>query len=186
MTAKTSVKNLNRRGALKILSGASLAGILMPAGRVFAASEKQLSLYHTHTQRKLDITYAREGHYIDTALTNINKFLADFRTHDVVQIDPNLLDLIHDVRELLGSHGRYEVISAYRSPATNEMLRTRSNDSGVAKNSQHLLGKAIDVRLDDVKLTELRDAAITMKRGGVGYYKDSNFVHIDTGSVRRW
>ena len=186
MTTKTPVKNLNRRGALKILSGASIAGVLMPAGQVFAASEKQLSLYHTHTQRELDITYAREGHYIDTALTNINKFLADFRTHDIVKIDPNLLDLIHDVRELLGSRGRYEVISAYRSPTTNEMLRSRSNDSGVAKNSQHLLGKAIDVRLDDVKLTELRDAAITMQRGGVGYYKDSNFVHIDTGSVRRW
>lgn len=186
MTTKPPVHKLTRRAALKMVAGTSLSGLLMPADRVFAASDKQLSLYHTHTQRNLDITYAREGKYIDTALTYINKFLADFRTHDIAEIDPNLLDFIHDVRELLGSSGRYEVISAYRSPATNEMLRTRSNDSGVAKNSQHLLGKAIDVRLDDVKLTELRDAAITMQRGGVGYYKDSNFVHLDTGSVRRW
>lgn len=186
MMPKSRENKLNRRDAIKMLSGASVSGLLLPANQVFAASEKQLSFYHTHTQRKLDITYAREGHYINAALTDINKFLSDFRTHDIAAIDTVLLDLIHDIRELLGSHGRYEVISAYRSPKTNEMLRTRSSDSGVAKNSQHVLGKAIDVRLDDVKLSELRDAAITMRRGGVGYYKDSNFVHIDTGSVRRW
>lgn len=186
MTAKTLEKNLSRRDALKMITGASLSGLLLPLDKAFAASERQLSFYHTHTRRKLDVIYAREGHYINTALTDINVFLSDFRTHDVIEMDPGLLDLIHDVRELLGSHGRYEVISAYRSPQTNEMLRTRSDDSGVAKNSQHLLGRAIDVRLDDVKLTELRDAAITLQRGGVGYYKDSNFVHIDTGSVRRW
>ncbi len=186
MTTKSPENKLNRRDAIKMLSGASISGLLLPSTQVFAASERQLSFYHTHTQRKLDITYAREGHYIDTALTDINIFLSDFRTHDITEIDTGLLDLIHDVRQLLGSNGRYEVISAYRSPRTNEMLRTRSSDSGVAKNSQHLLGKAIDVRLDDVKLNELRDAAITMQRGGVGYYKDSNFVHIDTGAVRRW
>ncbi len=186
MMPKSRENKLNRRDAIKMLSGASVSVLLLPANQVFAASEKQLSFYHTHTQRKLDITYAREGHYINAALTDINKFLSDFRTHDIADIDTGLLDLIHDIRELLGSRGRYEVISAYRSPQTNEMLRTRSSGSGVAKNSQHLLGKAIDVRLDDVKLSELRDAAITMQRGGVGYYKDSNFVHIDTGSVRRW
>jgi uncharacterized protein YcbK (DUF882 family) len=99
-------------------------------------------------------------------------------------MDPHLLDLIYDLREALGSEGTYEVISAYRSPATNDMLRQRSG--GVAKNSQHLLGKAIDVRLSDVDLTELRDTAIAMQRGGVGYYASPNFVHIDTGRVRRW
>ncbi len=114
----------------------------------------------------------------------INEFLFDFRTGDVTDMDPMLLDLIHDLRETLGSEGTYEVISAYRSPATNDMLRQHSD--GVAKNSQHLLGKAIDVRLTDVELTKLRDTAITMQRGGVGYYATSNFVHIDTGRVRRW
>lgn len=169
-----------------MLSGASISSLLLPANKAFGAIEKQLSFYHTHTQRKLDVVYAREGGYVDSALTDINKFLADFRTHDSIAIDTDLLDLIYDIRESLGSSGRYEVISAYRSPKTNEMLRSRANDTGVAKYSQHLLGKAIDVRLDDVKLYKLRDAAIAMQRGGVGYYRDSNFVHIDTGSVRRW
>ena len=186
MTSRTSKINQGRRTAIKMLSCMSLSGLLLPTDRAFAATEKQLSFYHTHTQRRLDIIYAREGEYLGNALKDINKFLFDFRTQEIIGIDTDLLDLIYDLRELLGSSGRYEVISAYRSPKTNEMLRSRSNDSGVAKNSQHVLGKAIDVRLDDVKLTELRDAAITMQRGGVGYYKDSNFIHIDTGSVRRW
>lgn len=119
-----------------------------------------------------------------TALTDINAFLSDFRTGDLTNIDPQLIDLIYDIRETLGSKGTYEIISAYRSPATNDMLRQRSG--GVAKNSQHLLGKAIDVRLTDIELSELRDTAIAMQRGGVGYYAESNFVHIDTGRVRRW
>ena len=99
-------------------------------------------------------------------------------------MDPHLLDLMYDLRESLGSDGTYEVISAYRSLKTNEMLRNRSG--GVANNSQHLYGKAIDIRLTDVDLLRVRDTAITMQRGGVGYYASSNFVHIDTGRVRRW
>jgi uncharacterized protein YcbK (DUF882 family) len=182
----SDIKNIDRRMALKMVSGASVSGLLLPARRASATNEKQLSFYHTHTRQDLDVTYARDGHYIDSALGDINRFLSDFRSHDSISIDTDLLDLIYDIRETLGSTGRYEVISAYRSPNTNEMLRTRSNDSGVAKKSQHLLGKAIDVRLDDVKLTKLRDAALEMQRGGVGFYKESNFVHIDTGRVRRW
>jgi len=181
-----ALKNITRRNALTMLSGASAGALLLPASNVFAATERELSFYHTHTRRRLDIIYAREGAYVESALLDINRFLSDFRTHDSLPIDTNLLDLIYDIRESLGSSGCYQVISAYRSPKTNEMLRTRSSDSGVAKDSQHMHGKAIDVRLDDVILPRLRDAAIAMHRGGVGYYKDSNFVHIDTGSVRRW
>jgi len=114
----------------------------------------------------------------------VNAFLADFRTGDAIEMDRELLDLIYDVRLSLGSEASFEVISAYRSPKTNEMLRGQS--SGVAKNSQHLLGKAIDVRLRGVPTAQLRDAAIELQRGGVGYYKDSDFVHMDTGRVRRW
>ena len=117
-------------------------------------------------------------------VVEFNIFLSDFRTGDMVVIDPELLDLIYDVRASLGTAATFEVISAYRSPKTNEMLRGRSN--GVAKNSQHVLGNAIDVRLRDVASTDLRDAAIALQRGGVGYYKESDFVHIDTGRVRRW
>jgi uncharacterized protein YcbK (DUF882 family) len=99
-------------------------------------------------------------------------------------MDPKLLDFIYNIRESLASSGTFEVISAYRSPKTNEMLRDRSG--GVARNSQHLLGKAIDLRLDDVDLPKLYDVALAMQRGGVGYYEKSNFVHVDTGRVRRW
>ncbi len=162
---------------------ASLLGGAQPG---FAGSEKSLSFYHTHTGKRLDVVFSRDGSHIPEALDEINAFLSDFRTGDVVEIDPELLDLIYDVRVSLGSDGRYQVISAYRSPATNEMLRGRGQNSGVAKNSQHTHGKAIDVRLEGVPTTVLRDRAIAMQRGGVGYYAKSDFVHIDTGRVRRW
>lgn len=149
-------------------------------------TERQLSFYHTHTGKRLDVVYARDGHYVPAALEEINNFLFDFRTGDAAEMDPELLDLIHDVREALGSDSTYQVVSAYRSPKTNEMLRGKSQKSGVAKNSQHILGKAIDVRLEGVSTAKLRDQALAMKRGGVGYYEASDFVHIDTGRVRRW
>ena len=179
-TPKTS----RRRRVLKILFSTSIASLFLPAKKVLALDEKRLSFYHTHTKKKLEVTYSRDGAYIDSALVEIDNFLGDFRTGDVTSIDPKLLDLIHEIRESLGSSGTFEVISAYRSPKTNEMLR--DGGGGVAKNSQHLLGKAIDVRLDDVDLPKLRDVALAMQRGGVGYYEKSNFVHVDTGRVRHW
>ncbi len=149
-----------------------------------ALDAKQLSFYHTHTNEKLDIVYFENGEYVDAALAEINRYLGDFRTGDTTVMDPRLLDLIYDIRAALGSHGTYEVISAYRSPKTNEMLR--ATGGGVARNSQHLLGTAIDVRLEDIPIAVLRDTALSMQRGGVGFYKQSDFVHIDTGRVRRW
>lgn len=148
--------------------------------------ERQLSFYHTHTGKRLDIVYSRNGEYDPSALDEINHFLFDFRTGDTAEMDPELLDLIYDVRERLGSDSTYQVVSAFRSPKTNEMLRGKSQNSGVAKNSQHVLGRAIDVRLEGVKTSTLRDTAIAMQRGGVGFYKASDFVHMDTGRVRRW
>jgi uncharacterized protein YcbK (DUF882 family) len=147
---------------------------------------RELSFYHTHTGKRLEVVYWHDGDYVDSALQDINHFLSDFRTGDIVEMDPELLDLIYDVRESLGSDGTYQVVSAYRSPKTNEMLRTTSASSGVATKSQHLLGKAIDVRLEGVPTARLRDTAIALQRGGVGYYESSNFVHMDTGRVRRW
>ena len=149
-----------------------------------ALEERRLSFYHTHTRETLNVTYAVNGEYLDSALTQVNEFLSDFRTGDVEVVDPELLDLIHDVRESLNSSGTFEIISAYRSPKTNDMLRSQS--SGVARNSQHVLGKAIDVRLRGIETSRLRDTAIELQRGGVGYYAQSNFVHLDTGRVRRW
>ena len=161
-----------------------VAGLLAPVDQAFSVDERRLSFYHTHTQETLEITYSMGGAYVDSALVEINDFLADFRTGDAIEMDPELLDLIYELRESLGSDAAFEVISAYRSPKTNEMLRQRSG--GVAKKSQHLLGKAIDVRLRGVPTDELRDAALALQGGGVGYYEKSDFVHVDTGRVRRW
>lgn len=149
-----------------------------------ANEERQLSLYHTHTAESLDVIYFTDGEYVTSALDDLNHFLRDFRTGDAVTMDPAVFDILHEVQRASGSVGTFEVISAYRSPATNEMLR--DNSSGVAKNSQHLLGKAIDVRLTDLATAELRDVALSLGRGGVGYYHESDFVHVDTGRARQW
>ncbi len=181
------MSKLNKNRVLAVsslLAVVLVGGFIGPASRASSTEQRQLSFYHTHTQRNLQVTYAVDGEYVNSALTEINVFLADFRNGEQLVIDPQLLDLIYDVRESLGGSGAFEVISAYRSPETNEMLRSRS--SGVAKNSQHTLGNAIDVRLRGVTTVNLRDAAISMQRGGVGYYQNSDFVHIDTGRVRRW
>jgi uncharacterized protein YcbK (DUF882 family) len=149
-----------------------------------AGGAKSLTFFHTHTEHRLHITFAYGKTYDAGALESISDFLKDFRNGEKIAIDPALLEFLYDLQRTLGSTGTFEVISAYRSPQTNQMLRSRSN--GVARRSQHLLGKAIDVRLDDVDLATLRDTAIAMKRGGVGYYPRSNFVHLDAGRVRRW
>ena len=162
----------------------ALAASVLPPGNVRAADARQLSFYHTHTRENLDVVYYENGVYVESALGEINRFLKDFRTGDVAEIDPELLDILYDLRGELGSNETYEVISAYRSPKTNEMLRGRSG--GVARNSQHLLGNAIDVRLRGTRTAALRDRALEMQRGGVGYYEKSDFVHLDTGRVRRW
>jgi uncharacterized protein YcbK (DUF882 family) len=160
------------------------AALPAASNRAAVPEERLLSFFHTHTGERLDIVYARDGRHLDTALASVNEFLADFRTDDVAVMDPALLDILYDLRESLDSDQTFEVISAYRSPATNEMLRSQS--TGVASDSQHLRGKAIDVRLRGTATSRLRDAAIALQRGGVGYYAESDFVHIDTGRVRTW
>ncbi|WP_332460900.1 YcbK family protein [Thauera sinica] len=118
------------------------------------------------------------------ALQRIDRLLRDFRTGEVQAMDPQLFDILHALRITLGG-GTFEIISAYRSPATNDMLR-KTGGGGVAKRSLHMDGRAIDVRLPGVPTTSLRDAAIGLGLGGVGYYPESDFVHIDTGAVRAW
>lgn len=173
-----------RRGLLKAALGGAIASLMPPLRLTEAADERRLKFFHTHTGKRLEVVYKRGNNYVPEGLSEINEFLSDFRTGDSTNMDPHLLDLIYDLRETLGSEATYEVISAYRSPDTNDLLRGRSG--GVAKNSLHLNGKAIDIRLTDVDLSRLRDTAIAMQRGGVGYYASSNFVHVDTGRVRRW
>jgi uncharacterized protein YcbK (DUF882 family) len=176
--------NYNRRRLLQ--SAASLLPIALvplPAW-THAAGARSLSFVHTHTSEKLDVVYADEGRYVPEALAEINRLLRDFRSGDVHPIDPALLDILHDARQLTGGQRRFAVISAFRSPTTNDMLRHRSG--GVAQNSLHVRGQAIDVRLEGVSTRRLREAALAMGRGGVGYYPDSDFLHLDTGRPRAW
>lgn len=145
---------------------------------------RKLKFFHTHTGQQIEVTYFANGDYQDEALDRLNSFLSDWRNGEGRAIDPALMDILWDIQQVTGNRNTFEVISAYRSPATNAMLRSRS--SGVARNSQHLHGKAIDVRLRGLDTRVLRDTALELKRGGVGYYAKSDFVHVDTGRVRSW
>ena len=146
---------------------------------------RALNFLHTHTGEKLAVEYFAGGSYLSDALNEVNHFLRDFRTNDVHPIDPALLDILHGLRDVTGSTRPFQVISGYRSPRTNAMLR-RQGHGGVASGSLHMQGKAIDIRLADVPLGKLRDAALGLRKGGVGYYPAPDFVHVDTGRVRRW
>jgi uncharacterized protein YcbK (DUF882 family) len=149
-----------------------------------SAAPRALSFTHTHTGERLVIEYFRGGAYEPEALATVNHFLRDFRTGDVHPIDADLLDLLHHLSGLTETTRPFQVISGYRSPATNAMLRQHSE--GVAAGSLHMQGQAIDIRLADVPLPRLREAALAVGRGGVGFYPASDFVHVDTGRVRRW
>jgi len=146
--------------------------------------ERALKFYHTHTGEVLEVAYYKQGDYDSEALARIRIFLADWRDGEQRDLDPALMDILWRIQQATGNSNTWEVISAYRSPQTNEMLRSRS--SGVAKKSQHLIGRAIDVRLNGLDLEVLRDTARSLKLGGVGYYPGSDFVHVDTGRVRYW
>jgi uncharacterized protein YcbK (DUF882 family) len=174
---------LSRRRLLAGAASAAAGLALAPTAR--ATEARALVLYHTHTREQLSVTYAENGAHIPEALHEISQFLRDFRTGDVHPIDPGLLDTLHWLRMRAGSRGTYEIISGYRSPRTNEMLRT-TGGGGVAQRSLHMEGKAIDVRLTGVRTARLREEALAMQVGGVGYYPDSDFVHVDTGRVRQW
>src|SRR5581483_8260642 len=141
-----------------------------------SARARAVRFTHTHTGERLAIEYFSGGAYLPNALATVNYFLRDFRTGDVHSIDPALLDLLHHVAATTDTSKPFQVISGYRSPATNEMLRHRSE--GVAAGSLHMQGQAIDIRLADVPLPRLRQAALEVRRGGVGYYPASDFVHV--------
>jgi uncharacterized protein YcbK (DUF882 family) len=149
-----------------------------------SADARSLRFTHTHTGERLTVDYFERGDYVPDALEAVNHFLRDFRTGDVHRIDPDLLELLHDLANVTGTSAPFQVISGYRSPATNVMLRHRSE--GVAAGSLHMRGQAIDIRLGDVPLRRLHEEALRRRRGGVGYYPASDFVHVDTGRVRRW
>jgi uncharacterized protein YcbK (DUF882 family) len=174
------VRAFSRRQFIALAASALTAPRVLHAG----TSARTLAFSHTHTGERLSVEYFNQGAYVPNALEAVNHFLRDFRTGGVHAIDPGLLDLLHGLADVTQSSQAFQVISGYRSPATNAFLRQHSE--GVAAGSLHMDGRAIDIRLADVPLAQLRKAALEVGRGGVGYYPSSDFVHVDTGRVRAW
>ena len=174
-----------RRGFLHGLAGLSAVAIAAPT-RLLADSrgERILSFAHTHTGESLTVQYFSDGAYLSEGLARLDTLLRDHRSGDEHPIEPTLFDILNDLRLTTGTREPFQVISGYRSPKTNAKMRSAGR--GVAKRSLHMDGRAIDVRLADVKSSVLRDAALELRRGGVGYYRKSDFVHVDTGRFRTW
>jgi uncharacterized protein YcbK (DUF882 family) len=178
-----SRRRLLRQGA-HVAAAVALPLLALPS-RASVPAARSLALSHTHTRERIDLVYAVAEDYVPEALGALNHFLRDHYSGEVGRMHPPLFDVLHALQATLGQSGPYEIISAYRCPATNHKLRS-TRGGGVAKESLHLQGRAIDVRLRGVPLAELRDAALSLRAGGVGYYPDSQFVHLDTGRVRSW
>jgi uncharacterized protein YcbK (DUF882 family) len=174
---------LHRREFLRA-GGLLLAGVAAPAIARASTDVRALAFDNIHTGEKLNIDYWTSGQYIPGALSTINHLLRDYRNEEVHIIDPRLLDLLNRLHTTLGSAMPFQVISGYRSPATNALLHAESH--GVAAKSLHMQGMAIDIRLADRRLEDLHIAAQAMRNGGVGYYPASDFVHVDVERVRYW
>jgi uncharacterized protein YcbK (DUF882 family) len=157
-----------------------------PAFAIGASGVRQLAFDNLHTGEKVKVEYWAEGQYLQDALAQINHVLRDFRSGEVHPIAPQLLDLISMLQARLETTGPVSIISGYRSPATNVMLRGEREHSGVATKSLHMQGMAIDLRIAGRSLAAVRTAALAQRLGGVGYYPQSDFVHVDVGRVRSW
>lgn len=181
----------SRRRFLRQLACGTLLAVRAPGMASAAArhiyglrSHKAIALENIHTGDKLNVVYFEQGRFVPGALAEISYLFRDYYTGDIHPIDPVLLDQLHDVRNSLGVNKPFQVISGYRSPHTNAMLRKESH--GVAKHSLHMQGKAIDIRIHGVATRHIKNAAVALRRGGVGYYPKTDFVHLDTGGVRVW
>ena len=174
-----------RRGALRAIA-LGIGGVLtcQPAWSHDLPAVRRLTLHNTHTMESLSVDYASASGYHAEALVAINRLLRDHRNGEVHAMDPALLDLLHAAAVHADREPEFEVISGYRSPATNAMLHEHSH--GVAAHSLHIEGRAIDVRLAGCDIARLRDIGLALGRGGVGYYRASGFVHLDTGRPRTW
>ena len=176
---------VGRRRFLGIAGAALVGGLAFPAEAARRLlTPRVLAFQNLHTGEKLSTVYYAEGRYLPEAMRHINWLLRDFRTDQVHVIDPQLLDLLADLHGHLETREPFHVISGYRSPQTNAMLASLGD--GVAQNSLHLQGMAIDIRVPGRGLRHVRAAALALRRGGVGYYPRSDFVHVDTGRVRTW
>jgi len=148
------------------------------------SNKRALSFHNLHTEENLDAVYWQDGEYLPEALSEINILLRDHYTDEVTIMDEKLLDLLFAIQTELKSKEPFQIISGYRSPETNAHLREQGK--GIAKNSMHMLGKAVDFRIPGYELTDVRNTASDLQAGGVGYYAKSNFVHVDVGEVRYW
>lgn len=174
-----------RRQFLRAVAGAGLGLMASPVfARIPAAAERELTFYNTHTGESLNCTYWADGQYLTEGLTELNRILRDHRSGEIYPIASELIDLVYALDQKVGGTRPFEIISGYRSPKTNTKLRNKN--SGVAKRSLHMSGKAIDIRLPCCELKDLHRAALALKTGGVGYYPGSNFIHVDIGRVRSW
>jgi uncharacterized protein YcbK (DUF882 family) len=179
---------INRRRFCKLGMQAALFN-LFPVSAIASidrllSAKRDLFLFNTHTGQKLDVCYYEKGRYHPEALKKINYILRDHRTEEIKPMDAGLLNLLHSISTTFDQPIRFHIISGYRSPETNGELREKSR--GVAKNSLHMKGKAADIRIPGYDTRWLRDICMNLKSGGVGYYRKSDFVHVDTGLVRYW
>ncbi len=171
--------------AALLVSSVCLAPNTSIAGDSPLGAEHHLRLYHTHTGERIDIVYRRGDQYLPEAEAQLDHFLRDHRTGDIKHYDPHVFDILSDLVAAVGHpDAEIDIICGYRTPWSNEFLRARS--AGVAKHSQHMEAHAIDIRIPGVDTLTLRNAALALGRGGVGYYPRSAFVHVDTGRVRTW
>ena len=175
-----------RRQLLLGLSGAAVASILPNTALASRSTigAKELSFYNRHTGERGKGSYWVDGQYQKETLTEFSHVLRDHRQNVAAPIDKRLFEYLYKLQDTLGNNDEIHVISAYRSPKTNQMLAARSG--GVAKQSYHMKGMAMDIAIPGVKLANLRDAAISLKLGGVGFYANDGFIHVDCGPVRRW
>jgi uncharacterized protein YcbK (DUF882 family) len=178
------MKGSGRRQFLHSVGTLALGIAAARAARGADAARRALSFVHTHTGEELTAVYFDGGAYCGPVLQQVNQLLRDFRTEAVFPIDPAVLDRLYWLRAATGRDEPFHVISGYRSPATNAALRARSN--GVAEHSLHMQGRAIDVRLPGMPTAQLALLAQRQASGGVGYYRVSDFVHVDTGRLRSW
>lgn len=184
-------KVISRRQFLKIGAVMGLAGSVPIAAASTAFNrelkldgERKLHLIHTRTGETLNLTYWEKGEYLRESLADASRFLRDYRTDDIKPIQPALLDLLHGLHQRMDTSEPFHIVCGYRSPETNQSLRAHSHR--VAKHSLHMEGRAVDLRLPGRSLRQVRDAAVAMASGGVGYYGSSDFVHVDVGDVRTW
>ncbi len=167
----------------------TMASSIIPSKAISAVEEilvqeRMLCFYNLYTKETLEAVYWKDGNYVQEGTAKLSHILRDIRTGKVKNIDRNLLDLLFALQQKLGNNEPFHIISGYRTPRSNALLSEKKN--GVAKQSLHMYGKAVDIRIPGHKLRDVRRAAMKLKGGGVGYYPRSNFIHVDTGNIRYW